>query len=240
LLISALGHLARTFCFIPYYPGKFIHQKHHSWAGNLDHDPVLKSLRKFRDGGVPGAVRFAWRSWLPLGALMQHFVYLSYPLTMWKEGERDKQKLARSLVSLAWMPTSYVLLWLFVPALSVATVLPAFVLFLFAEELVNLPHHVGMPTTSGRLRLWEQHRVTRSCYYPRGLSELLVLNFNFHIEHHLFPSLPWYRLRGAREQLRPVLAEHYNECVGIEWNLKERKQSLEAIVSSYRGKGAEA
>jgi fatty acid desaturase len=171
---------------------------------------------------------------------MQHFVYLSYPLTMWKEGERDKQKLARSLVSLAWMPTSYVLLWLLVPALSVATVLPAFVLFLFAEELVNLPHHVGMPTTSGRLRLWEQHRVTRSCYYPRGLSELLVLNFNFHIEHHLFPSLPWYRLRGAREQLRPVLAEHYNECVGIEWNLKERKQSLEAIVSSYRGKGAEA
>lgn len=235
---ALLGHLASTFCLIPYYPWKYIHKKHHHWAGNLDHDPVLKSLRKFRDRGVPTTVRFAWRSWLPLGSLMQHFVYLTYPHTMWKEGDRALGEHARNLISLLWLPTSYGLLWATVPELRLSTVVPAFVLFLFAEELVNLPHHVGMPATNDKLRIWEQHRVTRSCNYPHVVSELLVLNFNFHIEHHLFPSLPWYRLRQARRLIKPLLAERYHECTGIEWNVRERKHSLETIVAAYRGNSA--
>jgi fatty acid desaturase len=107
-------------------------------------------------------------------------------------------------------------------------------LYLIAEELVNLPHHIGMPTSSTKLTAWDQHRVTRSCYYPIGLSELFVLNFNFHVEHHLFPSLPWYRLRAARELLRPELDQGYHEAVGLEWNVRNRRRGLEEIVAGYR------
>jgi fatty acid desaturase len=42
---ALLGHWASTFCFIPYYPWKYIHQKHHAITGNLERDPVLKSLQ---------------------------------------------------------------------------------------------------------------------------------------------------------------------------------------------------
>jgi omega-6 fatty acid desaturase (delta-12 desaturase) len=110
------------------------------------------------------------------------------------------------------------------------------VLFLAMEELVNLPHHVGMPSFAERLPPWEQHRATRSCHYPPGLSELVVLNFNFHVEHHLFPGLPWFRLRKARALLQETLNGQYEECAGASWNLRHRGRPLELLVTGYRAR----
>ncbi len=236
---TVLGHLASTFCLIPYFPWKYIHQKHHLWTGNLDHDPVLKSLRKFRDDGVPGLVRVAWRSWVPLAGLLQHVVFLTYPLDMYRHGDLTRPKLLRCVLSALWMPASVAFLWgLFPETVRLGNVALGLVMFLFLEELVNLPHHVGMPTFAGTLPLWQQYRATRSCNYPLGLSELVVLNFNFHIEHHLFPTLPWYRLRRARGLCKAALGEAYEESVGISWNVRNRTRDLDTIVDRYRKKAA--
>jgi omega-3 fatty acid desaturase (delta-15 desaturase) len=231
----AIGHLASIFCFIPFYSWKYIHQQHHTWAGHLESDPVLKSLRSFRDQGTPALARMGWRSWIPVGALLQHVVYLSYPLQMGRAGERTRARLIHCSVSSLVIVAAYAAIYRFAPqiarphswALGVG-------LYLVAEELVNLPHHVGMPTSTIKLAAWEQHRVTRSCYYPAGLSELFVLNFNFHVEHHLFPSLPWYRLRAAREEVRPLLGQDYHQAVGMEWNVRNRRRGLDEIVAAYR------
>jgi acyl-lipid omega-6 desaturase (Delta-12 desaturase) len=231
---TVLGHYASLFCFIPYYPWKYIHQQHHVWAGNLEKDPVLKSLRRFRDQGTPVLARASWRSWIPAGALLQHIVYLSYPLQMLRDREA-RGRLLRCLASVAWMLVGYVLLFWLAPELMRArNWAVAVVVFLIAEELVNLPHHVDMPTFEVKLPLWEQYRATRSCYYPGGISEMFVLNFNFHTEHHLFPSLPWYRLRQARRLLKPALEQTYTEAVGIAWNVRNRRRDLDAIVARYR------
>jgi acyl-lipid omega-6 desaturase (Delta-12 desaturase) len=73
------------------------------------------------------------------------------------------------------------------------------------------------------------------------VSELLVLNFNFHVEHHLFPSLPWYRLRKARRLVTAALAASYQECIGISWNLGNRTRSIDTIIERYRqSEGSEA
>jgi fatty acid desaturase len=90
-----------------------------------------------------------------------------------------------------------------------------------------------MSTFDSKLPIWHQYRATRSCYYPRGVSELFVLNFNFHIEHHLFPALPWYRLRRARELVRSALGERYQEAIGIAWNIEHRTRDLQSIVDRY-------
>ena len=71
---------------------------------------------------------------------------------------------------------------------------PSFVIYLVGVELVIFPHHLDMPTVDPqsdkqRLYVWEQQATTRSCRYPGILSELLVLNFNLHTEHHLFPAV---------------------------------------------------
>jgi fatty acid desaturase len=237
-LNTLLGHYASTFCFIPYFPWKYIHQKHHAWTGNLERDPVLKSLRAWRSHGVPRIVRWSWRSWIPLGALLQHVVYATYPQVMWRAGEATREKLVRNIVSLLWIPTAWTLLHAWLPdVVSFSNLAPAFVLFLVAEELVNIPHHVDMSTFDSKLPIWQQYRATRSCYYPRGVSELLVLNFNFHIEHHLFPALPWYRLRRAREIVRAALGERYQQAIGIAWNIEHRTRDLQSIVDRYDGDG---
>jgi omega-6 fatty acid desaturase (delta-12 desaturase) len=160
-------------------------------------------------------------------------VYLSYPLVMWRAGEMSARKAVRSVASLLWLAAAYALLNALVPELSWSNVILAIVIYLVVEELVNLPHHVDMSTFEHKLPLWEQHRATRSCYYPPVVSELLVLNFNFHIEHHWYPTLPWYRLRKARALVRSALGEAYEEAVGIAWNLKHRTRDLQAIVDAY-------
>jgi len=232
---TLLGHVASAFCFIPYYPWKYIHQQHHLWTGNLERDPVLKSLRRFRDQGVPNLVQLSWWSWIPIAALLQHIVYLTYPLTMWRAGEMTRAKLVRSVASLLGLPLVYIVLWRLAPDLvRPSSFVLAVVIFLFAEEMVNLPHHVDMPTFEGKLAAWEQYRATRSCHYPVGVSELLVLNFNFHTEHHLFPDLPWYRLRRARTLVKQALESRYAECMGISWNVRNRTRDLDAIVARYR------
>jgi omega-6 fatty acid desaturase (delta-12 desaturase) len=233
-LNTLVGHLCSTFCFIPFYPWKYIHQKHHAWTGNIDRDPVLRSLRRWRDTGVPTLVRASWRTWLPLGAIIQHGVFLTYPYQMWRTGELTKGKLIRVAVSVAWMPLSYAVLHGLAPdVVRFGNLALALFLFVIVEEMVNTPHHADVAGFETKLPVWEQHRASRSCYYPRGVSELLVLNFNFHTEHHLFPSLPWFRLRRARTLVKRHLGDHYHEAVGLRWNVEHRRSSIQIIVNRY-------
>jgi acyl-lipid omega-6 desaturase (Delta-12 desaturase) len=232
---TLVGHYASIFCFLPYFPWKYIHQQHHVWTGNLAKDPTLAALRRYRDTRAPLLVRAAWWTWIPISAFVQHLVFVSYPYLMWRTGDMTAGKLARTVLSVLWLPVSYALLWWLAPDIvRPRNIIPAFVLYLFLEELINLPHHVDRETFEGRLPLWEQYRAARSCYYPRGISELIMLNFNFHIEHHLFPSLPWYRLRKARHLVKPALGDSYEECIGISWNLSHRTRDIEAIIDLHR------
>lgn len=229
-----VGHLCSTFCFIPYYPWKYIHQQHHTWTGNIDRDPVLRSLRRWRDTGVPTLVRASWRTWLPLGAIIQHGVFLSYPIQMWRAGELTKRRLLRVAISVAWMPLSWAALHFLAPELvRFSNLAIALLLFVIAEEMVNTPHHADVAGFDCKLPVWDQHRASRSCYYPRGVSELLVMNFNFHTEHHLFPNLPWFRLRAARTLVKRHLGGNYHEAIGLRWNVENRRSSIQIIVNRY-------
>jgi fatty acid desaturase len=58
---------------------------------------------------------------------------------------------------------------------------------------------------------------------------LLVLNFNLHTEHHLFPTLPWFRLKQVRKMIRPEL-KPYTEVHGLGWNYEMRTGDLDHIV----------
>jgi fatty acid desaturase len=227
------GHWASILCFTPFLPWRDLHQKHHVWAGNAARDPTMRNLKVWREAGkVPWLVRFGWRSWIPLAALAQHVVFWSYPFRLVRE---DRSKLLPSAFSVLLLPAAYAAAYLAAPALfHPANFAPAFLIYLVAEELVNIPHHVDLCTFDGRLPLWAQAAATRSCYYPVGLSEFFVLNFNFHTEHHFFPSLPWYRLRRARPLVKAALGNAYHEAIGIRWNLAHRSESIERAVFGTR------
>lgn len=236
-LNTITGHYCSPFCFMPFFPWKYIHTEHHTWAGNLNRDPTLKSIRDYREDRRirNGILCLAWRTWVPLLAFLQHLVLWSYPLMMLQLGRLRGRRLACSLFSISILPLTYGTLYWFWPQLfNLANFALAFVIYLILAELINLPHHLGTEvyrtTQRGqKLLLWEQNRVTRSCYYPVIVSELLLLNFNFHIEHHLFPTLPWFQLRRARSLIRQVLGREYEECMGISWNLKNRRKDARDV-----------
>jgi omega-6 fatty acid desaturase (delta-12 desaturase) len=236
-----VGHAASVVCGLPFYPWRAIHQQHHLWTGNVDRDPSLASVRRWRKaGGVPAIVRWSWRSWIPMAALLQHVVFLTYPLRLARaasaQSAADRRQLLRCALSVAFLLLAYPLLFrLAGQYLHPGRWWLGVVIYLVAEELVNLPHHLGMPTTDARLPPWEQWRATRSCRYPWGVSEFFVLNFNFHTEHHLFPGLPWYRLRHARQLVRARLGQRYREEIGIGWNLRHRGADMDAVVLAPPG-----
>ncbi|HTN75078.1 MAG TPA: fatty acid desaturase [Pirellulaceae bacterium] len=232
------GYYASLFCFLPYFPWKFIHAEHHTWAGNVQKDPTLKLVRDFEASAhiKNSLLKFAWRSWLPLLALGQHIVFWTYPLSLLREGRLQGQRLRRAITSVLLLGITYTALYLLFPTVFNLRVFgPSLFVYLVCVELINFPHHLGAglfhhTEHHDRLPLWEQASVTRSCYYPPLLADLLLMNFNFHIEHHLFPDLPWYRLTHARVLAKAALGDEYRESIGIEWNLEHRGLPLEDVV----------
>lgn len=229
---ALLGHYISVACFLPYYPWKYVHAQHHAWTGNLERDPTLKVLRRWRASRrVPWLMRVAWRTWIPLGAVINHLVLWTHPLLAARTA--TSSQLRRLVLSTVWLLVAYLALHHSWPALfRIGNFAPAIVVYLIAVELVNLPHHADLRTTDRRLALWEQGHSTRTCYYPPFVSEFLVLNFNFHIEHHLFPTLPWYRLRRARALVMPALGAGYQQAVGIDWNLKRRSKDIAEVLNA--------
>jgi len=227
---TVVGHVASLFCFIPFQSWKYIHQQHHVWAGHFEMDPGVRGLHLWRASGrVPLVARLAWRSWLPIVALMQIANFWSYPLRMKGPGQ-GRRRLRCAL--------SVMVLFAGLAGLGAAVVLSGIVfriglavgLYLFVTELVNLPHHADFPTHARKLALREQAAIARSCAYPPVVSELLMLNFNFHLEHHMLPQLPWYRIRAARRVVKPLLGERYHEDIAMGWNLSQRTRDIRDVM----------
>lgn len=232
-----VGHYASTFCFLPYYPWQAIHQEHHTWTGNIEKDPTLKHIKDARKkGSILPILNFCWRSWVPLAAFAQHFVFWMYPYTLFKNGQMTSKRRMQSIFSVTLLISSYVFLAYAFPAyVNWSNLWLSFVIYLMIVELVNFPHHISMPTyktgnTKDKLHPWEQHVTTRTCYYPKWIARLITLNFNLHIEHHFFPNLPWYRLDKLRDIIKPLLNNEYHEEYGINWNLKNRARDGNEIL----------
>lgn len=232
-----VGHYASLFCFMPFFGWKYIHHEHHVWNGNLDKDWTLHRFKKMRESQkIPSLMSFAWLSWVPIIAFMQQIFIFSFPFIMKKFGRDDKRMFWQGVFSIAWMVAGYAaLLYLFPEYITVHNLWLGYLIYLIGQEMVNLPHHAGVPvyhTSEDRnmLHAWEQHRSTRSCYIPRFLSELLVLNFNLHIEHHMMPTLPWFRLSQARGIVMKTLGNEYMEVGDLSWNLENRTKHPSKVI----------
>ncbi|MEM9071678.1 MAG: fatty acid desaturase [Myxococcota bacterium] len=229
----AVGHVMGVLCVMPFYSWKFIHQQHHVWAGSAENDPAAAIVHRWRQGErISSLTRVLWRSWLPFVALQQQIVLTLYPLRMLREGTLNRNKAAKSAASLAFVVCALATAHFALPEVINIQLWPAAVAYLSITELINLPHHLDRLTLERRLPVWEQWRIARSCQYPPLVSYLVALNFNLHVEHHMFPDVPWYRLQEVRSHVRPLLDERYEESVGARWVFRNRSRSLEAVVKS--------
>ncbi len=56
----------------------------------------------------------------------------------------------------------------------------------------------------------ERNRWKNARVYPSPLLNILILGQNYHLIHHLWPSIPWYKVQPAYYQVKPLL--DHKEC----------------------------
>lgn len=241
-----VGHICSWLIGVPYLSRQRSHMLHHSFTGHPERDPANKrAIQRFAVMTEKQAERLEriWSSWLPLFTLNDR-------VGLWLDGfrrHRERPAVARFKREVV-ANRVYICMYLGAIVLLACTghlgsvvcwYLPAWALQLTLDELVNLPHHAETPLLrhdEDALPVWEQQRVTHSCKSLTFWSSCVLLNFNLHIAHHLFPWVPWSGLPSAQRRLQaraPELAiEHVtrNELV---WSLRNRKRPLLSITQAY-------
>ena len=69
-------------------------------------------------------------------------------------------------------------------------------------QLTTMLQHGGLKADS-----WDHRENTRTIYMNPILGWLLYMNMNYHIEHHIFPTVPFYNLPKLHHQIKNQLPE---------------------------------
>lgn len=206
----ALGELLGLVLAYPFRARRRSHMLHHVWAGHLERDPANARARARLSRLRPAQLRLIellWRSWFP-------FLALNDRIGLWRSalsgregaGQARRERWSARLALLLYL--SALALGAFSMTARALLVSYAIALFLLmiCEELINLPHHIEAPMIDRKLPLWEQGEVSHACGHVPLWSSLVLLHFNLHTAHHLFPGMPWSRLPQAERALRARLA----------------------------------
>lgn len=226
------GFLGGVFCMLPYENWKRSHLKHHQWSGNVEKDPVMALIIAYPKFSkvAQNFISFFWMLWFPVLGIFQHFVFwnLSVKLLM-KEPKSLKMAASVILPLAAWGLVLFATPTLFVTGV----LLPTLLVYFLAVEIVNFPHHLQLPQFRGeeKFPVWQQFQTARSCVYPKWFARFVVLNFNYHIEHHMFPDVPWYHLDKLHEPVKRELKDEYNTDPSFSWILKNKKLNVGEVLS---------
>ncbi len=191
-----LNHVLAALCALPVLQSfagyRVLHLRHHAYLGrpgDPDHYPNLTAH--------PRRLQLLYVLRLVIG----YPIYVvALPLLGWRKGNRaDRVAIAAELVLLAgvvaallvWGPGGHVWLhaWLF-PMLFVH----------FGVNLRGMSQHTLLEPAD--------HPVYGSRSILSGpLLRYFLCNENYHLEHHLYPAVPWYHLPELHAALRPELEE---------------------------------
>jgi len=199
-LNTLAGHVAGFFALIPFEAWKRVHERHHKWAGWQDLDPTTAALVPRRLSFVERLlINVCWRCWIPLFAVLYRWTNFWHVLRlrrMFQIGEVRR----RVMINLALLALVYLLIviiagpWIFLRTTGLAL----FLAFIVGEVLLLSQHtHVPMALSHGQtvdpFSPLAQQPFTRSLRLPQWVS-VLLLHFDAHELHHMYPFVPGYRL----------------------------------------------
>jgi beta-carotene hydroxylase len=179
LMNAILGHGSALMLGFAFPVFTRVHMQHHANVNDPDNDPD-----HFVSTGGP--------LWLIAARFFYHEVFF-FKRRLWRKYELLEWFLSRLFVaSVVFVACQYgflgyILNFWFSPALVVGLALGLFFDY--------LPHR---PFTD-RDR-WKNARV-----YPSPILNILILGQNYHLVHHLWPSVPWYYYQRAYRETQPLL-----------------------------------
>jgi len=158
-----------------------VHMQHHAHVNDPENDPD-----HFVSTGGP--------LWMIAARFFYHEVYF-FKRKLWRKLELLEWFLSRMVVAMVVLTAyqyhflAFIFNFWFSPALVVGIALG-----LFFDYLPHRPFQ-----ERGR---WKNARV-----YPGRILNLLIGGQNYHLIHHLWPSIPWYKYQAAYHAAKPILDE---------------------------------
>jgi beta-carotene hydroxylase len=179
LLNAILGHGSALMLGFAFPVFTRVHLQHHAHVNDPKNDPD-----HFVSTGGP--------LWLIAARFFYHEVYF-FQRRLWRKYELLEWFLSRLFVvtvvavSIHYDFLGYILNFWFSPALVVGLALG-----LFFDYLPHRPFQ-------------ERDRWHNARVYPSAILNILIGGQNYHLIHHLWPSIPWYNYKPAYEVMKPLL-----------------------------------
>ncbi|HHP7231240.1 MAG TPA: beta-carotene hydroxylase [Xenococcaceae cyanobacterium] len=187
---AILGHLSALMLGFAFPVFTRVHLQHHAHVNDPDNDPD-----HFVSTGGP--------LWMIAARFFYHEIFF-FKRRLWRKYELLEWFLSRLfLVTLVFLGIrfdfiSYIMNFWFLPALVVGIALG-----LFFDYLPHRPFQ-------------ERDRWKNARVYPSPILNLLILGQNYHLVHHLWPSIPWYRYQPAYYATKPLLdAKGCEQSLGL-------------------------
>lgn len=200
-LNDAVGTVATFVALLPYPCWRPIHARHHRYTGWQDLDATTESLvPRTLSRFERTAVNLAWRGWIPLFSILYRVrnywqlgriqPFLPTHLNTRRLRWAIRLQLLAYAALIAWTGVLETLM-LIGPALYLAL---AFQDILLLSQHTHMPSHLSQGEAVTPFPPRAQGPFTRSLALPSGLSWLL-LHFDAHERHHLYPAVPGYLLK---------------------------------------------
>ncbi len=164
-----------------------IHDRHHSFTNDPDRDPDYMP-------GDKGIVQ------LILGLGIIPFRYNWLAVTRFKKDKAMRDTYLPTLVffSLVWGTLLALAIMDYATEVVFFSLIPLaianFLLLTFFDYIPHYPH-----------KSQDVYQATR--IYPGKLLNVLLFGQNYHLIHHMYPKLPWYRYKAVYERLEPYLKQ---------------------------------
>ncbi|MDI2593754.1 fatty acid desaturase [Pseudomonas sp. 681] len=239
-----IGHFNGWLIALPFLVRRRYHMAHHTWTAHPVNDPENKSMiEKFSvmTKKQERTLEFMWKHWIPMIAANHFLANWRAPFVARAQGD-NSPKIMKEIRFARLYLAGYVVVALIAFAFGRLAELACFYLAMwlilfFMVELLNLPHHAEAPLLdkdADRLQFWEQDTVSHDCGNVPLWSRFIILNFNLHIVHHAFPSVPWYRLPQAHSLLHQQEGDHLVEQSN-EWRFawKNRRRPLLKLMGHF-------
>ncbi|MBZ8182912.1 beta-carotene hydroxylase [Oscillatoria salina] len=218
IINALLGHGSALILGFAFPVFTRVHLQHHAHVNDPENDPD-----HFVSTGGP--------LWLIAPRFFYHEVFF-FKRALWRKYELLEWFLSRLFLagivylSLQFGFFDYVVNYWFVPALVVGLTLG-----LFFDYLPHRPFQ-------------ERDRWKNARVYASAILNLLILGQNYHLIHHLWPSIPWYKYQSAYRATKPLLDSKgchqslgllkfkdfcgfvYDIFLGIRFHRKKSKQAI--------------
>ena len=203
---AILGHCSALILVFAFPVFTRVHLQHH---GNVNH-PKDDPDHYVSTGGP---------LWLIAVRFLYHEVFF-FQRRLWRNYELLEWFISRLIIitivyiSVQYHFLGYILNFWFIPAFLVGITLGLFFDY--------LPHRPFVERNR-----WKNARV-----YPGKVLNILILGQNYHLIHHLWPSIPWYNYQPAYYLMKPLLDEKGSPQTS---GLLQKKDFFEFVYDVFIG-----